>query len=497
VTSAKRRLVAAALLLAVAAVAHGAPRNIVFVLIDDQRSDALGFQNDFFDTPHLDELASRGVVFENAFVTTSLCSPSRASILTGLYAHRHGVLDNQTPLPEGSPTFPSLVQGAGYRTGFIGKWHMGGGDDSPAPGFDRWVSFPGQGRYRDQTFNIDGQRVPHSGYTTDHITQHAIDFIDSDDDRPFLLYVSHKAVHAPFIPAERHDGSYDGRPYPHPESMADRPENYDGKPAWVRAQRTSWHGVDGMYDRTVDFDQFALDYAETLRAVDDGVGRLVATLREKGLLDSTLLVFTSDNGFLFGEHGLIDKRTMYEPSIRVPLIVHCPELVPAGRRQKQMILNLDFAPTFIEAAGAEIPEQIQGRSFLPLLHDPTTEGRDAFLYEYFWERMFPQTPTVLGIRTERHKLMRYHGIWDRYEMYDLEQDPDERHNLLADYVTRTGIGHVEYRVLGGPTPALESLFGTGSDDDDLKQLFRRLHGRLDELLDETGSLREPSWGPGR
>ena len=471
--------------------------NIVFILVDDQRHDAFSFAgHPFLETPHLDRLASEGVVFENAFVTTSLCSPSRASILTGQYAHRHQVLANRTPLDPTTPTFATVLQQAGYDTAFVGKWHMGAPDDSPRPGFDRWVSFPGQGIYNNQPLNVDGEIVKTQGYITDLLTDHAIEFIATPRERPFLLYLSHKAVHAPFTPAPRHQASYAEEHYPHPPTMADSAQTYRGKPDWVRAQRNSWHGVDGMYNGSVDFDRFVLDYAETLRAVDDSVGRVVDALADAGVLEQTLIVFTSDNGFQFGEHGLIDKRTMYEASIRVPLILRGPLGASGGKRLTQMILNVDFAPTFIDIAGSEQPGTVQGRSFLPILRDSTTVGRDAFLYEYFWERAFPQTPTVMGIRTDRHKLMRYQGIWDRYELYDLQTDPEERHNLIGDFVTTTEIGHVETRVLGGRTEAERAFLGAGTDDQELKDLFLRLWLRLDELIRETGAANEPNWLPG-
>ncbi len=479
--------------------------NVVFILIDDQRFDAMSaLGHPFLETPHLDRLIERGVLFENAFVTTSLCSPSRASILTGQYAHEHGVLDNRTRLDPDVPTFPVELQRAGYRTAFVGKWHMGGSSDEPRPGFDRWVSFPGQGVYFNQTFNVDGERAPRQGYTTDLITDYALEFL-ADQQRggsaaPFLLYVSHKAVHAPFRPAERHLGSYAGQRYPPPSTMANRHENYEGKPRWVEAQRRSWHGVDGLYDNSVDFQQFALDYAETMRAVDDSVGRIVDDLEQRGLLDRTLLVFTSDNGFQFGEHGLIDKRTMYDTSIRVPLVVLAEWLEggAGGQRRSEMIVNLDFAPTFLDAAGIEAPATVQGRSFLGLLaHGPDRAQppwRDAFLYEYFWERAFPQTPTVLGVRTDRYKLMRFHGIWDRYELYDLEQDPGERRNLLGNYVTRHGAGNVETRLrVAAAAAARDPREDWARDVLELKAVFDRLSARLDELLDETGALAEPRW----
>ena len=455
-------------------------RNIVFILTDDQRFDALGILNDYFRTPHLDRLAAGGLLFENAFVTTSLCSPSRASILSGQYAHAHQVLDNSTPMPGGIPTFPRGLQAAGYETAFVGKWHMGGASDEPRPGFDHWVSFRGQGPYTDPTLNINGTRAETPGYTTDLLTDHAVEFIRRGRDQPFLLYLSHKAVHAPFTPAERHAGAYVDTRYPRPASMADTDANYAGKPAWVRAQRDSWHGVDGMYDGRTDFDRFVREYAEALMAVDDSVGRVVEALRDEGLLDSTLLVFTSDNGFQFGEHGLIDKRTMYEASIRVPLIVHCPELFEGGRRRPEMILNIDFAPTFLQAAGAPIPETMHGRSFHGLLDGTAEEWRDAFLYEYFWERAFPQTPTVLGVRGDRYKLIRFHGVWDSYELYDLEADPHEMHNLLGGIRVETQAGPVDRQIAQRAAP-------------ELREVFTRLMERLNAILQATGALGEPTW----
>ena len=461
--------------------ATGARRNVIFILIDDQRYDAMGFMgHPFLETPHLDAMAGNGVVFENAFVTNSLCSPSRASILTGTYAHRHGVLDNNTPLPQDLTTFPQLLQKNGYKTAFIGKWHMGGSSDAPQPGFDHWVSFRGQGVYNNPQLNVNGQSIKREGYITDLLTDYAEQFLRGPHEKPFFLYLSHKAVHAEFAAAERHRGCYANAKYPRPRSMADTEENYRGKPAWVRAQRNSWHGVDGMYNGTTDYDTFVRDYAETMRAVDDSVGRVMETLRGLGMLESTLILYTSDNGFQFGEHGLIDKRTMYEPSIRVPLIAHCPELSPQPQRRKEMIANLDFAPTILDTAGTSVPDFVQGQSFLKLLRNEPIQWRDAFLYEYFWERSFPQTPTVLGVRTERHKFMKYHGIWDRYEIYDVQADPDEMNNLLGGFLQRNEAGTLEsyIRQKAGP---------------EVKRLFNDLEERLSGIMRETGCREEPTW----
>ena len=459
-------------------------RNMVFILIDDLRFDALGFMgHPFLETPNIDALARGGMVFDRHFVTSSLCSPSRATILTGLYAHKHGVFDNSTPLDSGIPTFPQLLQRAGYSTGFIGKWHMGGDSDEPRPGFSYWSSFRGQGVYQDPVFNINGKQKKIEGYVTDLITDQAVEFLQAAHDKPFFLYVSHKAVHAEFKPADRYKGCYKDKTYPHPATMANTDENYRGKPAWVRAQRNSWHGVDGMYDKKVDFDQFARDYAETMRAVDDSVGRIVASLKEQGLLESTLLVFTSDNGFQFGEHGLIDKRTMYEASIRVPMIVHCPELVQPGARCGEMTATIDFAPTFLESAGLSVPSGMQGISLQHLLDGTKPHWRESLLYEYFWERSFPQTPTVLGVRTRTHKFMRYHGIWDRYELYDLEHDPDETNNLLGEYLIETQGGKLD-GIIRSKAP------------EETRKLFETMSRQLDKLLDDAGCLKEPTWRAG-
>lgn len=407
-------------------------RNMVFILIDDMRFDSMScMDHPFLQTPNIDRLAHGGMRFEHGYVTTSLCSPSRASILSGQYPHTHGVLDNSTPLPSDTPTFPIELQRNGYKTAFVGKWHMGGSSDEPRPGFDHWVSFRGQGPYWNPTFNINGEQVEREGYMTDLLTDYAVDYLEEQDgEEPFFLYLSHKAVHAEFYPAERHKDAYSDVQIQFPDSMANTPENYEGKPLWVERQRQSWHGVDYLYHDQTNFEQFLLDYHRTMLAVDDSVGQVMDTLERKGMLDDTLIVFTSDNGFLHGEHGLIDKRCFYEPSVRVPVLAHCPNMIEPGQVSPRLVLNIDFCPTFLDAAGLELPETIQGASFLPLLQGKDVEWREAMLYEYFWERWFPQTPTVFGVRTERYKYMHYHGIFDLNELYDMQEDPDEMNNLI-------------------------------------------------------------------
>lgn len=294
-------------------------RNIVLILVDDHRFDAAGFMgHPYLETPSLDALAAGGVHFANAFVTTSLCSPSRASILSGQYTHHHGVVSNNDPMPTDIETFPMHLQSAGYQTGFVGKWHMGGITDEPRQGFDHWVSFRGQGVYlpptdREWFLNVNGERVPQRGYITDELTDYALEWLDSrDSERPFLLYLSHKAVHDNFIPAERHAGTYADEPFPIPETQPNTPANYDGKPMWVYNQRNSWHGVDypfhGSRSDEGGIEGLYKRYNEALLAVDESVGRVVDYLEANGLSENTVILYMGDNGFLWGEHGLIDKR---------------------------------------------------------------------------------------------------------------------------------------------------------------------------------------------
>ena len=458
----------------------GKKRNLVFILSDDHRYDAMSCMgHPWLRTPYLDRLAARGCHFENAFVTTALCSPSRASVLTGQYGHAHGVLDNLTPLPKSLPTFPQVLQRHGYRTALIGKWHMGGDRDEPQPGFDRWVSFRGQGRYWDPELNFDGHRRQVKGYVADILTEESLRFLRENRERPFLLYLGHKNVHAEFSPAERHRHLYATEPIPYPKTFANNDETYRGKPRWVRAQRDSWHGVDGMYDRKVNFEQFYRDYMRCVASLDESVGAVYNGLEELGLLNDTLLIYMGDNGFQFGEFGLIDKRTMYEASIRVPLIAHCPDLFGGGRKAQGLALGMDICPTLLEAAGAPVPASVQSRSLLPLLQSATTPDnwRQEFLYEYFWERDFPQTPTVLGLRTEVYSWMEYHGIWDIDELYDIQKDPEQRENLLAAYRTTTQAGRVFQRI----------------QDPELRKLVADLRARRNKILAETGGLPEPKW----
>jgi arylsulfatase A-like enzyme len=409
-------------------------KNVIFILSDDHRYDAMSFMdfNSFLKTPNMDKMATEGVNFKNAFVTTSLCSPSRASILTGMYAHQHGVVDNMSPVRGDLTYFPQYLQQLGYETAFIGKWHMGEmqGDASPRKGFDKWVSFKGQGQYFDPELNVDGKTVKVKGYITDILTDYAIDWMNKKRDKPFFLYLSHKAVHALFRPAPQDSGKFENEKVPHPASMANTPENYKDKPNWVKEQRNSWHGVDYMYYGEYDFDSFYKRYCETLLSLDRNIGRVLDYTKEKGIADNTIIFYMGDNGFMFGEHGLIDKRQMYEESIRVPLFAYSPgNLKP--KTVDKMALNIDIAPTVLDIAGMKkIPEQMVGLSLYPLMKGEKTDWRKEIFYEYYWERAFPQTPSTFGVRTDKYKYIFYHGIWDQNELYDLENDPREMHNLF-------------------------------------------------------------------
>lgn len=409
------------------------PRNVIFILVDDHRYDALGFLQGqaFLETPRLDAMARDGVHLRNAFVTTALCSPSRASILTGLYAHQHGVVDNNNPVARDLIFFSQYLQKAGYETAFIGKWHMGGEGDDPQRGFDHWVSFRGQGTYLPSRngLNVNGKRVAQKGYITDELTDYAVDWLDGrKGNKPFMLYLSHKAVHSEFIPAERHQGRYKDKQFVAPKTM--NPANHKHAPMWTQNQRNSWHGVDFPYHSDLDIAEYYQRYAETLLGVDESVGRVMDWLKKKGLRESTLVIYMGDNGFAFGEHGLIDKRTAYEESMRVPMLMQCPELFKGGTKVNQVVANIDIAPTVLEAAGLRAPPAMAGHSFLALAQGKPAQWRDTLLYEYYWERNFPHTPTLHALRGDQYKYIRYHGIWDVDELYDLQADPLEANNLI-------------------------------------------------------------------
>ena len=431
--------------------AHEKPSkpNIVFILTDDHRYDAMGFMgHPFLKTPNMDRLAKEGVHLQNAIVTTSLCSPSRASILTGMYAHNHRVVDNYNPISPDITLFPELLQKAGYETAFIGKWHMGD-TDAPRPGFDYWLSFKGQGTYwpdgrgtsrsvpqnNNEGFNINGKRVPQKGYITDELTDYAIDWLKNRQSaKPFFVYISHKAVHSDFVAADRHRGTYKNKKVPESPAIPKTVSTfYKNKPMWLQNQRNSRHGVDYAYN----LDDFELDnyyqrYTETLLAVDENVGQIIQYLEKNGELDNTIIIYMGDNGFQFGEHGLIDKRTAYNASIKVPLLIRYPEWIKPGLEVDEVVANIDIAPTLLEIAGTAVPPEMDGKSFLPLIRGESVSWRKHILYEYYWENNYPYTPTTFAVLTDRYKYIHYYGIWDIDELYHRNNDPAEINNLIHD-----------------------------------------------------------------
>ena len=415
------------------------PRNVVFILSDDHRYDAMSFMgHQLAETPQMDAMAAKGVHLKNAFVTTSLCSPSRASILTGLYTFRHRVIDNQRPVPEGTLFFPQYLQQAGYRTGFVGKWHMGHASDEPRPGFDYWVSFKGQGHYLppgpNYTINVNGKRVKQGGYITSVLTDYAIDFLEQQEgnEKPFMLYLSHKAVHGDFVPEAKHRGKLADKSFELPKSAEALKNNQLNRPRWLLDQRNSWHGMDFPLHSDETIERIYKSYCEALCSVDDSIGDLMRQLKKMGIYDQTLVIYMGDNGYMFGEHGLIDKRVAYETSSRVPMLMQCPELFKGGTVVDEVVANIDIGPTIMEAMGLRKPAHMDGRSFLPLAQGKEIPWREYFLYVYYWEQNYPQTPTHFSLRGDRYKYTTYYGLWDTDELFDIKDDPMEQNNLIHD-----------------------------------------------------------------
>lgn len=420
-----------------------APVNILLIVTDDQRWDELGLvqreQGDnarfpFLETPRLDALAAQGMRFRNAFVTTSLCSPSRSAILTGQYNHTNGIIDNFTQFSP-RPTWATALQAAGYTTAFIGKWHHGE-EQWERPGFDYVATFQGHGLYNDTTFKINGEWIntKTKGYVDERSVDFAIDFLQNQPrDKPFAMMIGFKAVHEPFTPMEEHAQNYGSdtiRPSQNWKALAPWskfappigiPRNPPAPPVWMEMLRT----VDG---------------------IDKNVGRMLDALNDLDLAENTLVIFTSDNGYYLGEHKLGDKRSAYEESMRVPMIVRLPGVVEAGTVSDEMVLNIDIAPTILDFANQPVPAAMHGRSLRPLFAESGEFGesgesrepwRKAFLYEYWQENTFwvppaePRSPTILAVRTAKHKLITYPDFEKWTELFDLQADPGETHNLVG------------------------------------------------------------------
>lgn len=463
-----RRLIVGLLLPLLAVPVRAADRpNIVFIMADDHAAQAIGaYGSRVNQTPHIDRLAREGMRLDDVFVTNSICTPSRATILTGQYSHLDGVpVFNR--FDSARTTVARLLQQGGYYTGMIGKWHLG----SDPVGFDRWEILPGQGVYADPIFYTATGETQYTGrYVTDVITDRAIDFVKNRPrDKPFFVMVHHKAPHRPWEPDEPHRTQFANRWIPEPETfwdsyatrtdalhenqqrVADDLTRRDLKlapPAALSdAERTAWLAEkpasvavtrDGQTVTLVGealarwkYQRYMQDYLATIQSVDDNVGRLLAYLDESGLARNTIVIYTSDQGFFLGEHGLFDKRFMYEESLRMPFLVRWPAAIQPGTRSGAMALNVDFAPTFLDAAGLAVPAEMQGRSLLPLWRGrPPANWRTSMYYRYYHDPGDHNTRAHYGVRTATHKLI-YFWKKDQWELFDLVNDPSELHNLYG------------------------------------------------------------------
>ena len=412
--------------------------NIIFILTDDQRYDEIAAVGNFpwLVTPNLDKLLKNGIYFKNAFVTTSLCGPSRASFLTGTYANRHGVVVNETvDYDKKLPSFATLLNDAGYQTAYFGKWHQAM-HNRPRPGFDKWMVFWGQGKYfNDALLTETGENfyIPEGKYLTDQLNELAIEYIGSASkkDKPFMLYLSHKALHEPFTPPDRHKNFYKDMEVPTQDDIND---DMSTKPEYIQSMakinRERGGGIAPIHWKIPD-------KMRTVTAVDEGVGMIFKKLEDENLLDNTIVIFAGDNGYFVSEHGgLHDKRKAYEESIRIPLLMWNP-FEEQPKKVDSLVLNIDLAPYICDIAGIKVPSHMHGESWKPILKGKS-KGRNGFLYEYYKENEyrptggFGGTPTILAYRSKNWKYVTYPEENFTSELYDLENDPKELYNLIND-----------------------------------------------------------------
>ena len=453
--------------------------NIVFVFTDDHAYQAISAYGSMINhTPHLDRIARDGMRFDRALVTNSICAPSRAVILTGKYSHLNGVLNNRLQFDGSQQTFPKLLQAAGYQTAIFGKWHL-----KTAPtGFDAWEVLPGQGAYYNPDMRVgpDDTQRRHEGYTTDIITDLSLEWLKErrDPDKPFMLMSQHKAPHRNWMPGPEHLALYDGQHIWEPPTLFD---DYAGRasPAaknrmeigrhmtlagdlkvppppgtdeddrqlqqWNRMhgrltpeQQAVWDAAYGPKNEAFweaspqgkdlirwKYQRYIKDYLRCIASVDDNVGRLLRYLDETGLAENTVVIYSSDQGFYLGEHGWFDKRWMYRESLRTPLLVRWPAVVQRGSANGDLVSNLDYAQTFLEIAGVDVPPDMQGRSLVPLLKGETPRNwRESFYYHYYESQVAHGVPAHEGVRTDRYKLIRFYES-DEWELYDLDRNPEE------------------------------------------------------------------------
>lgn len=463
------RLATLSLLCVAATVAHSADRpNILFIMTDDHASHALScYGSKLNKTPQLDRLATGGTRFANAFVTNSICTPSRATLLTGKYSHLNGTPVFNT-FDGTQQSVSKLLQEAGYHTGMVGKWHLG----SDPVGFDRWIVLPGQGAYNDPDFLTPEGRITTKGYTTEVLTDLGIEWLETrPKDKPFMLFLHHKAPHRDWTPSEKYREEFAKKTFPEPETLFDK---YDTRPAALPEneqtvakdltrrdvkikppadippgpKRQQWMNsplnevevpqADGSMKKLVGeelvrwkYQRYMQDYLACVQSVDDGVGKVLDYLEKTGLSKNTIVLYTADNGFFLGDMGMYDKRFMYEPSLRVPLLVSGPG-VKAGAVTDAFALNVDFAPTFLDFAGVKVPADMQGRSLKPVLAgEKPADWRSSMYYRYYHDPGHHNTRAHYGVRTATHKLI-YYWKKDAWELFDLVADPSEQKNLAGD-----------------------------------------------------------------
>ena len=460
--------------------------NIIFIMTDDHTTQAMScYGSTLVETPNMDRLADEGIRFDNCYATNALSGPSRACILTGMFSHKNGFTDNASKFDGSQTTFPKLLQQNGYATGVVGKWHL----ISEPQGFNHWSILSGQeeqGDYYNPEFVENGTHVTEDGYVTDIITDKALDFIDDvHKDQPFMLMFHHKAPHRNWMPAPRHLGMFNDTVFPEPETLFD---NYDGRGEAAHSQDMSiagslqdeWdfkllthdeimagnnrlynvytrmpeevqHKWDSVYAPRIaeyrnlnmkgeelvrwKYQQYMRDYLATLMSVDESIGRLLDHLEKIGELDNSVIVYTSDQGFFLGEHGWFDKRFMYEECQRMPLLVRYPQMIKAGSTSKAICMNIDFGPTFLDLAGIEIPQTMQGRSFKKVLENKGAvpeDWREAAYYHYYEYPAEHSVKRHYGIRTSDCKLIHFYNDIDEWEMYDMSADPQEMNNVYGD-----------------------------------------------------------------
>ncbi|PZF57852.1 sulfatase [Curtobacterium sp. MCSS17_008] len=440
--------------------------NIIFIMSDDHAAHAISAYGSRVNrTPHLDRIAEQGMRMDAVYCTNSICSPSRASILTGTYSHVNGVSSIWTEMDYRVPTFVEVLHGAGYKTAMFGKWHLGEHGVSAPRGFDAWKVFPGQGDYVDPEMIDEHGTAVVEGYATDIVTDLSIDWLDSlGEEEPFCMMVHHKAPHRPWVPDEKHAHLYADGSIPEPETFFDDNESRSKAVRGVHMTIADDMGADDLKTEVPEelrgpenrearmrwkYQIYMRDYLQCIQSIDDNVGRLLDHLEERGLAEDTLVVYTSDQGFFLGDHGWFDKRLMYDQSLQMPMLMRWPAAIEPGTRSEAIITNVDFAATFLDVCGIDAAGALptsQGRSFLPLLKgEEIADWPDAMYYRY-WEHDDPihAAPAHYGIRTDSYKLLYFYGAGlgvpgaseaefePEWELYDLKSDPEEMRNVADD-----------------------------------------------------------------